>query len=1027
MDVFGILNDRSGPTDEARVYKQLWELLKRDPTSIHALLSHEFMNRPIEELAGCVAQECLEKRLVCLCVLDFRLRSGCVLPSPSDALSSIFSTVSMVQADPQATNACFRILSTVLAFAESTQTVSLRQCDVDCISSEHLVSENAAVLMDYVYLALTHPWISESEAQQWLSELYRSGVFWWLRQKLQSTAKLDFLETLFEDTMKRAYNSFIQTMQTFLRAQGIAKEWQFCGASKFSELFDPMVLKNCVEDALAALKIQPRTRDAGTAPRLLAHLSKRPIQSRDFWQGIMLDRPALDLMWISPSRDMFTHASKTYMHEFAKLQCDIKNFILRINSRYSISHGKLTGNSKYATSAYELGQDPVTKSWFIKVAKTFAPEAQVEKWGDIQGKRLCLSRLDGAFFVVQVASVHKVGDMLQLFIGTENVSGLQNCQLLSVLSTELEFQVKAVDDLLKFNLENERLQAMTPMTNLVRSSCPSKTVILSNLFSDEQQIKNFLHENTESVGQKPSKRRLVPVKEAISLDLEKGKWAIEKAVKNSPKHDFTLEQIESVIHGVCESASCVNGDVGTGKATIIAAIIDNLHLNSFYKRFPQTCSRFLIVCDTDETCQKIASYLSIIQPQSVVHYSNDTSSLIEKKKKGVKEALSRVQEIASILRIPGDHSSSVPAALSFLQHFLEPMLHDYRASIKTNDEISKRAFPLLEDGVLTSPSSEMAERIIETSYQVAVMYDQLQKWQFLFLNGDLEKTLTEACDLLLISKDRFQKCLVDKKLRFNSFESLVICNADFFEPSEIWRALSLNTHWQRTIFSGDFANSPLPYVARQLFSSKSLQFRLTTSYNTNREVLRIRFPYEEQPDPVPVLYSPVQVIKTPGKIVNNINWDEAEYCVLLYAYLRLAGYPAKVISIIALNPYQKYAIDTELEDWLQLEPSHKDIKKPSSISSLENNRSHRNDIVIISTAGIQPNVPFLSRYARRGLLVLSAAGDDLQIVAGESFPSVKSDKREARRIQNLDQLKGLVDSLLCSKGPRKQSRKTHNE
>lgn len=171
----------------------------------------------------------------------------------------------------------------------------------------------------------------------------------------------------------------------------------------------------------------------------------------------------------------------------------------------------------------------------------------------------------------------------------------------------------------------------------------------------------------------------------------------------------------------------------------------------------------------------------------------------------------------------------------------------------------------------------------------------------------------------------------------------------------------------------------------------------------------------------------MQVIKTPGKIVNNINWDEAEYCVLLYAYLRLAGYPAKVISIIALNPYQKYAIDTELEDWLQLEPSHKDIKKPSSISSLENNRSHRNDIVIISTAGIQPNVPFLSRYARRGLLVLSAAGDDLQIVAGESFPSVKSDKREARRIQNLDQLKGLVDSLLCSKRPRKQSRKTHNE
>ncbi|CUS23503.1 LAQU0S10e01926g1_1 [Lachancea quebecensis] len=1019
MDVSSIPHYHAGTEDDASMFEELWKLLKNNPASIHALLNHEVMSRPVQALVDCLVQEHLEKRLVCLCILDFKLHSGCALLSHSEVLKATFSTISMAKADPKAIGACLRLLNTILASVGNTQPVELRSSDLDCITAEILTNENAAVLMDYIYLTLTHPWTQENEARQWLTELHRSGILWWLRHRLSSVLKLDFLEALFEDTMKLAYHTFVQAMQTFLRNQGVAKHLQFCGASQFSKLFDARDLKEHAADALVTLKIKPKVGSAATPYQLLDYFAKNPVESQTFWRALALDGPFLEPMWISPSRNMFMHASKTFMHEFAKLQCSVKDFVLRVHSRYSASQGKLTGESKYATSAFEIGRDPVTNSSYIKVDRMFAPGAQSGKWEELSEKILCLSRLDGTLYVVRVTVVRKDNSMLQLSISSGDVLSLQSCQILSTLNQELDLQTKALDAFLKSNLESEKLYTMTPMENIVQNKRPARSALISHLFSNEQQVKNFLDENLQDIERDPSKRRLVSIKEGISLDFEEKKWTRENALECVPRHEFTSEQINSVISGVRECVSCVNGDVGTGKATAVALILDNLYLNSFYERFPQSGCRFFVLCDTDETCHKIAGYLSCIREQSVVHYSDEVNSLIERKKKGVKDILSKIQEIAGLLNIPGDHSSSVPAALSFLQHFLEPIIHDYRSKIHTNEDVCNNVFALLKNKTSASTKSEITKRIIEASRQVSVMYDLLQKWQFLFLDGDLTKTLIESCDLFLIGKDNFQRLIIEGKSNFNSFENLIICNAEFLEPSEIWRALSLNTSWHKILFSGDFVNSPLPYIAQQLFPSM-LQVRLTASFNTSHEVLKIRFPFEQEPDPIPALHPPVQFIKTPGEAVNNVNWDEAEYCVLLYAYLRLTGYPAQSISILALNPYQKYAVDTELDDWLESKPSHKSIRRPNCVNSLERNRSHRNEIVIVSTAGIQPNAAFLSRYARKGMLVLGINGGDLQVAANERFPSVKSGERKVSQVQDIEQLKSLVSNLLVSKRPQRR-------
>ncbi|SCU82081.1 LANO_0B05050g1_1 [Lachancea nothofagi CBS 11611] len=1007
MDISELTQSYKGRKDDPKLYGELWSRLKLDQSFIHVILSNQLVHQHLQDLNSCLATDCIERRLVTFTAINCEPSLVFGRSITSEVFQAIITTIEHYETDPYDRGVCLCLFNTILRISECDQDITFLVQNMNFIEKLAASKANAVDLMEFIYLTATHPCIPEGDAMLWIKELYLSGILWWLRTNLIQPKKLDLLEMIFESTIKSVFHTLIQNLQVALRSQNILKPLQFCSVYEFTKLLKDFNLSaHCNVVDILALKLKAQKDKANL--QILKYFTRPPQSYDEMGPRLFSEDLSGTGVWISPSRNMFIHALKSHMHEFVQFQYDVKNFLSAVNSRFSEAEAGLQGTSKYATSHFTLDLDEKLQFTQLKIDRNEITKNNhlTPEWCDLPGRLLILSKKNREYTDVHVREVIEEGNVLYLQISSRVPSDFCDSKLACVLNRELNFQYSNLKHARNNALKHRKKWSATDMSRLLTTNELSKSLLISNVFRNSTEIDDVMNNSLDGEKQKEKKRRVQNMTTAVSIDAKEGTWSNIESIRSQLKLELTSEQIKTIVRGLQQNICLVNGNVGTGKSTVLASILDNVFLNAYYHSFK---CRTIVICDTDETCQKINGLLQFVPSSSVICWSKDLEPLLNAKLDEVKSLLLRVQEIAITLGIPGDHSTTIEAAQYFFQHFLKPVLQEYSAVTSLQADLSK--FPLLE--LQSSSAASREQSIADVSCEIATIFEQLEKWQSLFLPGSSAKAAWESCDLLILTKAQFGDVLLKKDLNMASFQNLVICNASYFQPLEIWQALSVSTEWQKIIITGDFVNGPIPFVVQQFVNADMLQLQLTWAFDTTAEILSARSPHIQGCDPVPGLWKSLQLIKSPGEVLKNVNWDEAEYCVFLYAYLRLVGYPWHSISIVTLSMYQKHAVETEFQNWQQ-NPLTKNLLKPKFINSLDRNFSHRNEIIIVSTAGSVPNVSYLSRLAKRGLLILTChSSESLQVTKAERYPNVNArELRNMQEILGLKELKSMTNKLL---------------
>ncbi|SCU91775.1 LADA_0F11958g1_1 [Lachancea dasiensis] len=1006
MDVLSILKENEITGDNSKLYEGLWSCLKQDRSQIHAIVSNPTVLEEIQMLEDCLTSTIVEKRLIALSALSFGPMLKKASGVASDAIfRAAIDTILKTANDSHAINVCLCTLNSVLAIAEGTVDLALFLGDLTFLEVSATFPENAMTLVDFAFLALTHPWLSQCNAEKLFKKLYCSGIFWWLRDNLVLYKKLDFLELIFFPTFRAVFSSQIEALQGTLRSQDLFKNLQYCNVFEFPRLL-PLPSLASHENIIECL-IVPSTMFKNKSPsQIIKYFTTPPKNPDQFWPHLFCDRLNRGEMWISPSRNMYLHALKVFLHEFTHFESEIRSFSDLVRSRFTDAGGQMEGTSKYATGEFHCSVDEERKLANIKIPKAAIqkPGESNTQWNSLQGRMLLMIMRDGSCLSSEIKKVTKEPNFIVVQIQVEGSFSKEDFVIASVLNSRLDEKMLFLNDILNRALDNEHLWSGTQMSNMITKSEVDE-VLCVDVFQTVDQVENVIQTKQHNTEHARKKRHLDNLTCAIKVNFS-GKWSLADAFRTSGHRNFTTEQIEYILRALRESVSFIDGDVGTGKSTIVANIVDNIYVNA---RYDDLRSRTIIVCDTEETCTKLQGLLNHIPKTSIVQCSDNVIAMRDAKKAQISGLLAQVQEVAVKLNIPGDHSSTIKAAQSFFQHFLYPLLQE--TMIGNSDEDLSHC-PILSLESCVEGNADLDQKIQAICFELGNLFEQLDRWSALFLPGNNSKALWICSDLILLSKSQLAKPYAKALFETDSMHNLIICNAEWFQPSEIWLALSMQTQWQKLVITGDYLSRPIPYVLQQFAVKWNPEPRLSKVFDTNLEILKLRFPdFVIQGSQVTGLQHPFQVVKSPGIGIgpNGVNWDEAEYCVFLYFLLRKMGYPSNLISILTISPYQKHAVDTELQSCLQ-SSSLKSLAAPGSIGSLDQNLSHRNDIIIVSTSGLSYDTRFLSRIAKRALLILDHnATSPLAIVSNEKYPNTgPRDQHNMETIHDLNHLKASV-------------------
>ncbi|CEP62340.1 uncharacterized protein LALA0_S05e03444g [Lachancea lanzarotensis] len=1011
MDVSSLTNGYKDEQDDPNVYGGLWELLKSDPSCTRAILNDGVVLAHLGNLVTSVNSNCVPRRLVIMSVLNCTPLSALRNDTASNVLSAAVDTVTKVEAEPHAINVCLRTVNAILAICEGEQDIKCLLNNLEFMSDIVKTKQNASILMDLVYLTSTHPWVSKIDAENWLQELETLGILWWLRRNLTHVKKLDFLEILFADNIRLMRNSRVVSLQSTARSLGICKSLQFCSFSEFA-ISLPSCSKSEHQELVRSLNLQLKVDTEMSDLKILEYFTRSSLVPENFWPHLFShDLESVAEMWISPSRNMYFHALKVYMHEFTQLSHDVRGFLSSVVSRFTEQNGRLQGHSKYAIQDFQLilNDDAAQQvSLKINTENLFDGQDFLREWNKFNRRSIIFLKNSGDKVFGRIQRVSRDQDVIDVKLKVREKLEIKTVHLVCILNDELEARSIQLQTLLDNALFHDSLWIEARMDSVIRKSSSPESLLVSHVFATSHQLEKLLDVDADNQEQDKKRRRTVDFKCALDINFQDKSYSRAESAISKPELVFTDEQLKLIRRGLQQNLSVINGEAGTGKSIVLASILDNYYLNSRYGKLK---GKTIAICDTEEMCHRMESLLKILPPESVVCWSESIKTLTENKRKQISKLLSRVQEIAVTLGIPGEFDHTIEAAFTLFNFHLKPMLEDFARDYP--EKLKASDFPLAD--AQDKAKKDLFSQIAANSHEVANIFESLDKWRCVCLPGDLRKALWKNSDLVLVSKAQLPHILEMEDFKMDHFQNLVLCNANYFQPLEIWQALSGRVQWSKLIISGDFFNGPIPFTLQQFIDAEATIPRLVANFDTNPEILKLRSPEVSKGKPISGLGSPFQLIGIPGEIArNNVCWEEAEYCVFLYAYLRLIGYPAHSISIITLSPYQKSAVEIELQNLLQ-SSGIKKLSRPKCVNVMYQTYSHRNKVVIVATSGLPFDVSGISRMAKDGLLVLTSGKSikgRLKIVVGEKYPNVKSmDQREVIEISNLGKLQSRIKGI----------------
>lgn len=1011
MRLFDVLSSYKDDIDNDKLYYRLWRALGSDLGAQQELMESDFVITHFHEMSRCIEDGKPEERLVWFSILCYRLDllANADLEK-SHLLYKIRETLDASGNESAAVSVCLHLMNSFLIHFSSGFHTEFLTTEISYLANSTKDPKVAGLLQDFLFIFLTHPSCEQTQANDFFQRVHDAGIFLWLEQNSTNLLKVKFIEALFGDSFTDKYYKRIHAYQLFSQQKGIQPEVDFCCEDEVSRTLDPSLIKGLQKELYDALNIRLAVEVEEEDCKVLRYFLRKTVGVNEFFKSFNLLQVDENIFCITPSRSVYIHACKTLIDELFRLQHSIGGFLGSVFSRIQSSDTEWEIKSKYAKSNFktQVGEEFQEARILYGISQP-RDDSIFHGWSRPDGRHLLLTNNNRENRLIRVTRAFKEdGVNLSLYFEKQKDEDLSKYNLLIIFNDDIDTKIKCLNHLQIWMAQKEKQWKAATFQELSVFNEASNNILLVNVFNCISQLERLRNPEGEEVIAHHKKRKLKTLDKATLLNLKENTWKICPLIKSKPSVNFTSEQISSILSGVTKNCVSVNGICGSGKSTVISCILDNIYLNSLHSEAPN--SRTLVVCDTEEACSKLLNKLKIIPPDLTLNLNDKISVLLSSKRKQLELSLQRIKGFAEALKMAGGLFSDVNAALS-RKAVIFSLLEELATNSDSLEKIDFSAFGQEFNG--QEPQAKLAKLFTV----VTETFENLQQLQILSISSKKE-SLIESCDLLVLSKLELISRIASG-YRFKFFDNLVICNVEYFQPLEAFFSITQSAKWQRIILSGDLSTSQAPYVIREIIGEQSFGPPLLRNFDANPEILRIRFADQNsQFNVLPGFSTAVQIIKSPGNVGEMVNDEEAEYCVLLFAYLRLIGYPPKSISILTMSPYQSHVIDSELDYWLgdgsvKINQSIQ-FGRPKCITTMEKNCSNRNDIVIISTSGSQPNMAYFSRFSKQGLFVFSESGEKLKLASNESCNSMVPKARQFREIIDLDNMENYVRTMAKS-------------
>lgn len=341
------------------------------------------------------------------------------------------------------------------------------------------------------------------------------------------------------------------------------------------------------------------------------------------------------------------------------------------------------------------------------------------------------------------------------------------------------------------------------------------------------------------------------------------------------------QQTDILLHMLTQKRILVSGKPNSGFLEVLSLFLQVLSDN-----WPQ--EKCLIVVPNRAALRLVDSRVARFRDGAEIARIEEKKTLL----------LAQVGSISQLLGLEEyDFTSSIRNALMLYHCHVEPRWKDFLGQLtKTKDSIARYPFKKMEFGDETV--EQMLLQVVEHYASVKRIFAELQEMEPLFL-VDMQSQKNDI-HLYLAKRAKYVAASVtDVAALEEKFENVVLFGA---LPTSVVPILRSNPH-RLCIFGAPF----LPTLEEKALSTIVGVRPEIARFYTSSEVIVPEQKYN------PGIKYNIQNVHVPEAQM-QVNVEEAKYCVYLFQYMRLLGYPHHKILICVHSPYMMRMIEEILEE-----------------------------------------------------------------------------------------------------------------
>lgn len=491
------------------------------------------------------------------------------------------------------------------------------------------------------------------------------------------------------------------------------------------------------------------------------------------------------------------------------------------------------------------------------------------------------------------------------------------------------------------------------------------------------------------------------------------KVTVESIIGQQSIYKLNEEQAQSIIPSISTGVSVIDAPQNSD-GDLLQAIIYNLQLN-----FPK--ERTLILCPNDIYLGQFEIELtkSLKVYGDTIKYNEKINELFD----SIKIKLEQAEILSEYVGLKdmgfGQTCDNALLLFSKIKQEWDSFLHSLK---KDRLQITNYPFKEYSKILLGDTFESDLQKIVGSYKEIAQVFQDIQNLAPLVKlqnkKGELIKFLIHKyCQYILATPET----LISQMVYQTKFDSIVCIGEDISQFNWLLPMIN-NAYLRRIVILGDFSRSN-----KSRWRYLSVPPHKLRKVSVREEFLQ--YYNDKYNNELVSAYSGVaanggfkethQIIPVDMESNESVSVNEAEYSVALYQYMRLLGYPAHKISIIAMTAYQKVLI----EEILSIKCGHSESSDSSRFkfgwpTVGTDDCCNANAYLIVSAFGCKyPKLKCLAS-ATSGLYIVgnytqhSFPKHNLTVVNGEMYNKlVKRDSKHLYEIVGYDHLRQYVDQM----------------